>query len=324
MASYRKMKSGWRAEVCVKGVRDSAVRDTKVEAKAWADKREYELKQGVGSPGVASGRTVNDVFDRYLREVSKFKKGAKWESTRINLLMQHRISLVLLDELNASHVAQWRDWRLRSVKGSTVNRELNIISHAFQVAVKEWKWLKESPCKDVKRPKESPPRDRRISEREISLIRYALNYDQDVIAVQGKQRLAVAFLFAIETAMRLGEMCSLLPSDIDGKVATLHDTKNGTRRKVPLSNRAVELLSYLPEGESVFNLKSPSASSLFRKYISPITNDLTFHDTRHEAITRLAAKMDVLDLARMVGHTDIRMLMIYYNKSAEDLAKQLD
>lgn len=173
MASFRKMKSGWRAEVCVKGVRDSAVRDTKVEARAWADEREYELKLGASFADVKSNRTVNDVFDRYLREVSKYKKGAKWEATRINLLMQHRISAVLLDELNSSHVAQWRDWRLRSVKGSTVNRELNIISHAFQVAVKEWKWLKESPCKDVKRPKESPPRERRISDREVSLVRLA-------------------------------------------------------------------------------------------------------------------------------------------------------
>lgn len=59
-------------------------------------------------------------------------------------------------------------------------------------------------------------------------------------------------------------------------------------------------------------------------YISPITHDLTCHDTRHEAITRLAAKMNVLSLARIVGHRDIKMLMIYYNKSAEDLAKQLD
>lgn len=324
MASFRKMKSGWRAEVCVKGVRDSAVRDTKGEARAWADERECELKLCLGFVDIKSDRTVNDLFDRYLREVSKYKKGAKWEATRISLLMQHRISTVLLDEVSSSDIAQWRDWRLRSVKGSTVNREMNIISNAFQVGVKEWKWLKESPCKDVKRPKDSPPRERRISEREISLVRLTLDFDEDVIAVTGKQRLAVAFLFAIETAMRLGEICSLGPDDIVGRVATIHDSKNGTKRKVPLSNRAVELLSFLPEHKKLFNLKSPSSSTLFRKYISPITHDLTFHDTRHEGITRLAAKMDVLDLARMVGHGDIRMLMIYYNKSAEDLASQLD
>jgi len=52
--------------------------------------------------------------------------------------------------------------------------------------------------------------------------------------------------------------------------------------------------------------------------------DLTFHDTRHEAITRLAKKLDVLDLARMVGHRDIKQLLTYYNKSAKEIASQLD
>jgi integrase len=36
-----------------------------------------------------------------------------------------------------------------------------------------------------------------------------------------------------------------------------------------------------------------------------LIDDLTFHDTRHEAITRLAKKLQELDLARMVGHRDL-------------------
>jgi integrase len=50
---------------------------------------------------------------------------------------------------------------------------------------------------------------------------------------------------------------------------------------------------------------------------------LTFHDTRHEAITRLAAKLNVLDLARMVGHRDIKQLQVYYNAPAEEIAMRL-
>ena len=51
--------------------------------------------------------------------------------------------------------------------------------------------------------------------------------------------------------------------------------------------------------------------------------DLHFHDTRHEGITRLAAVLGVLELARAVGHRDLRMLQTYYNESAEDIAKKL-
>ncbi len=51
---------------------------------------------------------------------------------------------------------------------------------------------------------------------------------------------------------------------------------------------------------------------------------LTFHDSRHEAITRLSRKLDVLALAKMVGHTDIRVLVVYYEEDAEALAQRLD
>lgn len=325
MASFRKLKTGWRAEVCVGGVRDSIVRDKKSEAVAWADQRERELRSGVASFNFGD-RRVSDLLERYQNEVAVHKKGSRWEITRISFMLRSSLADVLLENLSPGDVANWRDWRLRSVKGSTVNREMNILSHAFQVAVKEWGWLKESPSKDVRRPKESPPRERRITATEISLVRLALDFDQDVIAVTSKQRLAIAFLFAIETAMRLGEICALKGSDISGSVATLFDTKNGTRRRVPLSSRALALIELLPERSDglVFGLKSDSSSSLFRKYVSSgLIKGLTFHDTRHEAITRLAEKVDVLDLARMVGHRDIKMLMVYYNKSAEDIASKL-
>lgn len=51
--------------------------------------------------------------------------------------------------------------------------------------------------------------------------------------------------------------------------------------------------------------------------------DGTFHDTRHLAITRLTKKLGVLDLARMVGHRDLRQ-QVYYNETAEAMAERLD
>jgi hypothetical protein len=50
---------------------------------------------------------------------------------------------------------------------------------------------------------------------------------------------------------------------------------------------------------------------------------LTFHHTRHEAITRLAKHYSVLNLARIVGHRDIKQLMTYYNRTASDIAKEM-
>ena len=75
----------------------------------------------------------------------------------------------------------------------------------------------------------------------------------------------------------------------------------------------------------VFSLSSANLDALFRKAKArALIDDLHFHDTRHEGITRLSRRLPILALARAVGHRDLRMLQIYYNESGEDLAKMLD
>ena len=53
---------------------------------------------------------------------------------------------------------------------------------------------------------------------------------------------------AIETGMRRGELLNLNWKDInlDKQVAHLEMTKNGTKRDVPLSSKAIETLGSLP------------------------------------------------------------------------------
>jgi integrase len=112
---------------------------------------------------------------------------------------------------------------------------------------------------------------------------------------------------------------------VDGQVVHLpaEIVKNGIKRDVPLSKRATELLSLLPE-DRLFDLASASLDALFRTAKERAgVEGLTFHDTRHEAITRLSKKLGVLELARAVGHRDLRMLQVYYNESAADIAQRL-
>lgn len=127
--------------------------------------------------------------------------------------------------------------------------------------------------------------------------------------------------------MRAGQICSLTKKKVNGAVATLVDTKNGTRRDAPLSRRAIELLGFLPERESgkpLFDLTAARLDANYRKIRGAAGIDnLNFHDTRHEAITRLAGKLNVLKLARAVGYRDLKMLQIYYNETAENLALKL-
>lgn len=128
--------------------------------------------------------------------------------------------------------------------------------------------------------------------------------------------------------MRAGEICSLANDKVNGSGATLSDTKNGTRRDVPLSRRATELFCFLPErkkDESLFDLTPSSLDANYRKIRAAAgIEGLNFHDTRHEAITRLASKLNLLELGRAVGHRDLKMLQIYYNETAENVALKLD
>jgi integrase len=105
------------------------------------------------------------------------------------------------------------------------------------------------------------------------------------------------------------------------------DSKTG-KRDVPLSGEAIRLLKQMDsvkDGHTVFQLTEAQVDALFRKLKKMAeVEGFTFHDTKHLACTRLAQKISVFDLARMVGTRDLRTLMIYYNASATDIAKKLD
>lgn len=331
MASFKKDGVVWRVQVCIKGVRDSGTFATKAQAQAWAAMRETEIRAQKES-GIVVGKTCRDAFERYEKEVSRTKRGFRWEALRLSAMADTVVGVTIfgdlkLSELTSDFLGQWRDLRLKTVKGSTVNRDLNLLSHVFTTAQREWGWIATSPTTDVRRPKNPIPRDRRISGDEIDRLCLALGFGEEPVRTKS-QAIAVAFLFAIETAMRAGEICALMPEHITGRVAHLPMTKNGTKRDVPLSKRALELLSFLPipdDNRPLFNLTTASLDALFRKARgTTLIEGMTFHDTRHEAITRLAKKLNVLELARMVGHRDLRMLQIYYNETADQLAQLLD
>ncbi len=333
MASFKKIGSSWQVQIAIKGVREAKHFSTKAEATAWASERETEIRRQVAT-GIDARKTVGDAFDRYGAEVSIRKKKPKWEQVRLAtlgevMIGERKLKHIPINELTSDMLGRWRDKRLNvdKVVGSTVNRDFSLLSNVFTVARREWKWMGASPTTDVRRPKDPPPRDRRISDDEIERITLASGFCE-MPGTQVKQRVGIAFLFAIETAMRAGEICGLRESSINGPVARLLDTKNGTSRDVPLSKRARELLTYLPSVEDkqpLFGITASQLDANFRKLRQSADIDgLTFHDTRHEAITRLAGKLNVLELARMVGHRDLKMLQIYYNETAENLASRLD
>ena len=127
--------------------------------------------------------------------------------------------------------------------------------------------------------------------------------------------------------MRRGEVTGLTwdSVNLDRRFITLTETKNGQKRHVPLSAKAIELLDSLPRGRNPIDASTHIVSRRFRQAcVACGIENAHYHDIRHTAITRLSKKLTPFELARMVGHTDLKMTLLYYNESAESIASKLD
>jgi integrase len=313
MATFRKRSGSWRVEVVKNGSRTSATFDTKAEAQKWAV--DTEQKIAAGKHKTTTRETLHGVIDSYIKDVCPRHKGERWERVRLEKIKRD-IDDKPISKVTKADIADWRDKRMKDVGHGSIRREMGLLGSVFRVAVVEWGLIESSPMEGVYKPPAPPHRDRLVSDAERDAVVAELNKGG-----AKKREVAIAFLVSLETAMRAGEVLSLTPDSIVGRVAILYDTKNGEKREVPLSLFAVDLLN---EVGGKFTISSASLDALFRAARDDAgLSGFTFHDGRATALTRLAEKLDVLELARMVGHRDPRSLMIYYRKSAADIALKL-
>lgn len=325
MATYRKRGTNWQVQVRRAGHQTvSRTFRLKSDGQAWARQLEGEIDRSelpVDRRGLRT-TTLGCILSRYQTEITATKRGRSQEDYRLRYLLGLPLAAVPLSKLSPALFAQYRDQRLDEVQGVTVRRELAIIRHALEVARKEWDVaLSANPVALIKLPRLPPARTRRLAPGELDAL------------LQGcGPRLAllrVVIEFAVETALRRGELVSVRWQDVDLNRRTLHVpvTKNGHARTIPLTRRAVELLrGRSREGELVFptsgNAVRLSWERLVRRLGLP---DLHFHDLRHEGISRFFERgLSVPEVALISGHRDYRQLARYTHLRAEDVAMKLN
>jgi integrase len=337
LATAYKYGNGWRAQAWINGKRKGkAGFSTKREATAWAADLERLAKESQSTD--IPKRPFSDALRRYLEQVSTTKRGYKFEQRRIDRWLGDSsidpdpLCFVMLEDIQPKHFADWRDRRLKEVAPGTVLREWTILSAVCSQCAKEWGWLRDNPMSKVKRPAEPEPRSRRLQEGEFDQLMLTTQYDIDSAPNTKTQRIGAAIVFAIETAMRAGEICNITWDDVDFDKRTvfLPKTKNGNSRVVPLSTKAIDVLRGLQGVKDckvdAFGLSSASLDINFRKARGRcLIDDLHFHDLRREALTRLAKKLDIMTLAKVSGHTDLKILQkVYYAPDMGDVALLLD
>ena len=269
----------------------------------------------------AESTTLAEALERYEREVSKQKKGARQEKTRIKVWSESKYGSKSLAEMRSSDLAEYRDARLaEGVSTNTVRLSLALISHLYTVAIKDWgiEGLN-NPVAKLRMPKGSRERDRRPTSAELTrVLKAAADIHHEMPAV---------IEIAIETAMRRSELLTLRRENVKAKHALLEDTKNGSRRLVPLSLRARTLIESLPAriDGSVFSLAPHSVSQYFlRACRAAGVEDLHFHDMRHEGTSRLFEKgLSIMEVASITGHKTMSMLKRYTHLCPDALADKL-
>ncbi len=332
MATFRKRGPyQWQAQVRKKGhACQTKTFETRAAAEQWAREIEYEIDRGIFvSRAEAETTTLRELLERYREEVTPLKKGAAPESARIDALLRHTLSARIVASLRGVDIARYRDERLTKVTPATVKRDLVVLSHLFEVTRKEWGIHVHNPVRDIKLPPNSRARDRRLQldkGGEDSEERRLLNA---CLEARNPYLLPIVRL-ALETAMRQGELVGLRWEYVDlaRRIAHLPDTKNGEARTVPLSSTAVNVLRALPRGlhgEVFPGLTTEAIKRAFaRARRRAEIEDLHFHDLRHEATTRLFERgLNIMEVATITGHKDLRMLRRYTHLKAEELARKL-
>lgn len=310
--------------------------ERKKDAELWAATTEAKL--GVSQYDKlqlkqATVTTVHDTFKRYLDEVGKGMKGINAVNILERLMRDAAFMRIRLDRVTANDIRDWRDDRVTEIKPASVHREMNTISAVFTHSIKEWSApLQANPCHAVSRFKGADkPRDKVWAQKDIEAFLKAASWKEGVHPVTGRDYVGWALLLAVETAMRMGELCRPTVADFhpDLKYVHLSDTKNGSVRNVPLSIKALKIITFLCEGKRPQDKIIPINANTLGEYMLDVRKacglvHLRGHDARHTAATAMSKKLpNVLELAAVTGHRSLKSLQRYFHPTPADLAGKL-
>jgi integrase len=323
MASFRERGKRIQARVHVKGQAEAVKTfpDLKT-AKAWAVVTEAAMLRGDFIPASRqSSVLLRDVLTRYQLEVSARKRGGYVEHLRIEAFKRLPLAGRNIRDVKRGDIAAYRESRLAAgVSGATVAREMVLLAHVFSTACNDWGLVSVNVAACVAKPRQSPHRERTLSGKERTDLLRALEH-------AGNPWVKPVVVFALGTACRRGEILSLQWKDVNvfRRVAKVSG-KTGARA-IPLSSDICAMLSNLPRSLTgyVFPITARELRAGYEKALRQAgIVDFTFHDLRHDALTRMAdAGLSVLELRAISGHASADQLKRYVAIDPSRLARKL-
>ena len=308
----------------------------KTDAKQWASQTETEIRTGMTiRKSTASKHTVREMLERYRDNVLIDKaNGGKDHKTHIawwiDELGHYALSEVTTDLVTRS-IDKLKKSKTRLGKSpapATVMRYLMALSHAFNVARKQWNWCESSPVENVQRPKVKNERTRYLTDTERESLLNACKNSPN-------PDLFLVVLLALSTGMRKGEIMGMRWQDIhtapDQSFTRVHltKTKNDKARSVLLTSPALDLLKErraklleIQQAKAATGLIFPSAVNedqpvdLRKPWGSALQaagiEGFRFHDLRHTTASYLAMNgASLLSISKVLGHQTTKMTERY-------------
>jgi len=316
------------------------------DAKKWIASTESAIRENRHFKTSESKKhTVADAIDKYSTDILPTRYTAKEQRNRRPILSwwKNEIGYCLMSDLTTATFAECRDKLAKKTNNSgkpfsadSIKKYFLIIKSVLKACVIDWLWIEQSPLRDgrVELPELPAGRVRYLDEFERERLIKACK-------VSNNPLLYPAFVLALSTGMRQGETMNLYwkepatpPIDtawgvvhLDRNCIILHQTKNGSKRRVPLIGLALQLLKELSK------VRRLDSALLFPSYKDPLKpidlkaswlvalnhaeiDNFRWHDIRHTTASYLAMNgASLAEIAEILGHKTLQMVKRYAHLS---------
>ena len=327
MASIRK-RSG-KYQVQVRRIGQPHISRSFIERKdalQWARQMEIAADRH-DLPTVLDRRALNitlsELVGRYRDTITVGKRGGHIERIVLNAFALHPICRKSLAQLRTADFATYRDDRLKEIKPGSLKRQLGPIHNLFEIARNEWGIpIRENPLDKLKLVAPDQRRERRLKEGEFERLMQAAGKSRNKLV-------GPIIMFAVETGMRRGEILAIKPDQIDvaNQCLLIPDSKNGRSRVIPLAAAALAILQAQPKDrERLFPISANALRLTWERLRKRAgSEDLHFHDLRHEALSRFFEKgLTTAEVQLISGHRDARMLFRYAHAERKSVRPRLE
>lgn len=297
-------------------IRESTGKANRREAEKFLALRISEVERGVFVKPVRM--PLSEFGERYVAHAKKHKRSWKRDVQMLGHL-QGFFGNVDLDDIGPLRVEAYQDARIRKVCPATVNRELALLKHMFNLAERWQVYPGKNPVRLVPFLREDNLQFQTLSEDdELKLLSSSPPYLRELI------------LFAINTGLRSGEIFNLKWEVVDLNTKRIKPIVMKTRRslELPLNETAFEILEArraVKHGPYVFynaatgdrfkDTKNGLQSAVTRAGLS----DITWHTFRHTFASRLTTSgVDLVTVKELLGHSTITVTMRYAHSNIEE------